>query len=123
MIKFVVEYTDGMFNYLVLQTGTEGKEGMSCGWETGCDRQPDCSMFDAEGSDPIPFCLLHATMLDESGEEFATDWRKTQNLRPNEIVANWIIANPTLFVRSVWSDAKGRDPEHIDYDPEQVYHH
>lgn len=95
LIKFVAEYTDGSYNFLVLETGADQHSYCS---EQGCTRIPDCKVFDVEG-DPMDYCKEHALALDNDME---LRWRKTTGEKAShEIVIDWISRNPALFIEIV----------------------
>jgi len=98
MIKFVAEYTDGLYNYLVLM---EKPEELRC-VKSGCDNSPNCTVYDPEG-DTIAYCIDHALKLDED-----PDWNVERvEGDPDDIIINWIKMNRGRFVK--------------EYDPEQSY--
>jgi hypothetical protein len=141
-IKFIAEYTDGVYTFLALETGDHPTGYCS---EQGCMNTPNSTLYDVEG-DPMLFCAYHIQRLDQDDE---MGWKRGRTIypvdadgveecsTPAQIVAEWIINNPEMFVEVVpipfkeivaedekregMRDCKGRGPDHPQFDPEQAY--
>ena len=101
IIKFIAEYTDGLYRYLALETGANLRMTATCS-EPECTTVPDCTLYDVEGSDEImPFCKRHISALDQDSE---LSWSKVEldeDETVESIVLDWLTQHPSLFIEKV----------------------
>lgn len=104
IIKFIAEYTDGLYNYLALETGgplrkerrSRSRVAANC-TDAECTTIPDCTLYDSEG-ESMPFCKLHISELDRDSE---LSWSKVDDETPESIVMKWLSENPSMFIEKV----------------------
>lgn len=115
IIKFIAEYTDGLYNYLALETSevlrterrSRSQKAPNCSYPE-CTTIPTCTLFDVESiEESMPFCKRHISMLDVDSE---FGWSKVEDETPESIVLQWLTEHPSLFIEK----AK-------EYNPEQSY--